>query len=129
MSAYPTTSNLGTWPLRSLPASACSRVFVRDHGHLVKAEYRIGPEVTCEAVAIKCPDGWVIDGIETLPTWRCHGHARAILERIVEISGMPVRAMEIDPGAEEFWAHMTELGINLANDATLAAARGGPNPT
>ena len=78
-------------------------------------EYRIGPEVTCEAVAIKCPDGWIIDGITTLPTWRCHGHARAVLERIVAISGMPVRAMEIDPGAEEFWAHMTELGINLAN--------------
>jgi hypothetical protein len=76
-------------------------------------EYRIGPEVTCEAVAIKCPDGWIIDGIATLPTWRCQGHARAVLERIVEISGMPVRAMEIDPGAEEFWAHMTELGINL----------------
>jgi hypothetical protein len=27
---------------------------------------------------------------------------------------MPVRAMEIDPGAEEFWAHMTTLGINQA---------------
>jgi hypothetical protein len=94
---------------------ACSRVFVRDYGHIVKAEYRIGPEVTCEAVAIKCPDGWIIDGIETLPTWRGHGHARSVLERIVEISGMPVRAMEIDPGAEDFWAHMTEIGINLAN--------------
>lgn len=79
------------------------------------AEYRIGPEVTCEAVAIKCPDGWIIDGIGTLPTWRRHGHARAVLERIVEMSGMPVRAMEIDPGAEEFWAHMTDCGINLAN--------------
>jgi len=57
----------------------------------------------------------VIDGIETLPTWRCHGHARAVLERIVAISGMPVRAIEIDPGAEDFWAHMSEIGINLAN--------------
>ena len=81
----------------------------------VEAEYRVGPEVTCEAVAVKCPDGWVIDGIATLPAWRCHGHARAVLERIVEISGMPVRAMEIDHGAEEFWAHMTALGINQAN--------------
>lgn len=94
---------------------SCSRVFVRDYGHLVMLEYRIGPEITCEAVAIKCPDGWIIDGIETLPTWRCHGHARAVLERIVEISGMPVRAVEIYPGAEDFWAHMTELGINFAN--------------
>ena len=92
-----------------------SRVFVRDYGHLVKAEYRIGPEVTCEAVAIKCSDGWIIDGIETLESWRRQGHARAILERLVEISGMPVRAMEIDRGAETFWEHMTELGIHIAN--------------
>lgn len=92
-----------------------SPVFVKDYGYLVKTQYRVGPEITCEAVAIKCPDGWVIDGIETLMQWRGLGHARATLERIVEISGMPVRAMEIDPEAEEFWEHMTELGINLAN--------------
>jgi len=51
-------------------------------------------------------------GIETLPVWRCHGHAKAILQRFVEISGMPVRAMEINEGAESFWDHMTDLGIN-----------------
>lgn len=90
------------------------------------AEYRQGDEVTCEAVAIKCPDGWVIDGLRTLQRWQKQGHARAVLERIVEISGMPVRAVVIEPGAEAFWAHMTELGINLANTPrTGAEASGG----
>jgi hypothetical protein len=101
----------------------CSPVFVRDFGMRIEAEYRVGPEVTCEAVAVKCPDGWVIDGIATLPAWRCHGHARAVLERLVEISGMPVRAMEIDHGAEGFWEHMTTLGINRANDKLRDAAQ------
>jgi hypothetical protein len=68
--------------------------------------------VTCEATAIKCSDGWIIDYIGTIPDQRLKGHARAVLERFVEISGMPVRAMEIDPGAEDFWWHMTELGIH-----------------
>lgn len=117
MNARPTAPTSPLTPAgQSLEGASCSRVFVRDYGHLVMLEYRIGPEVTCEAVAIKCPGGWIIDGIATLPTWRCQGHARAVLERIVKISGMPVRAIEIDPGAEEFWAHMTTLGINLANE-------------
>jgi hypothetical protein len=90
-------------------------VFLKDYQTSVKAEFRHGDTVTCEAIAIKCPDGWVIDGIETLPVWRCHGHAKAILQRFVEISGMPVRAMEINEGSESFWEHMTELGINAAS--------------
>jgi hypothetical protein len=36
--------------------------------------------------------------------------------------------MEIDLGAEEFWAHMTELGINLANAPAMPTASDGrPN--
>ena len=87
-------------------------IFVQDRGIRIAVEYRVGPEVTCEAVAIKSPDGWIIDTIETLPKWRRKGHARAVLEPIVEISGKPVYAMEIAPEAEDFWKHMTELGIN-----------------
>jgi GNAT superfamily N-acetyltransferase len=87
-------------------------VFLKDRGFRVDAEYRIGDIVTCEAVAIKHPEGWIIDGIGTLPQWRGKGHARAVLQRLVEVSGMPVFAMDINQGAEGFWEHMAEAGIN-----------------
>jgi len=90
-----------------------SPVFVKDYGVFVIAEYRVGPEVTCTAKAIKNPDRWIIDGIETLPEWRGKGHASAVLRLLVELSGMPVNASIIDRGAEGFWEKMTRRGINV----------------
>ena len=87
-------------------------IFFRDYGLRVTAEYRVGPEVTCEVVALKWSDGWIIDKLETRHEWRRKGHAKAVLEFLVKVSGMPVRACVIYPEAEAFWDHMTELGIN-----------------
>lgn len=95
---------------------ACSPVFIRDYGLRVQAEYRIGDVVTCEAVMIKTPDeGWIIDQIETAFAWRRKGHAEALLRRVMEVSGHPVIAHDVQPEALPFWHRMVELGIHKAN--------------
>lgn len=87
-------------------------VFFKDYGIKVTAEFRIGPEVTCLATALKCPDGWIIDEIYTEPPWRKRGHARAVIERIKEVTGQPVRTHTILDSAKDFWEKMTTLGLH-----------------
>lgn len=88
-----------------------SPVYLRDYGIRITAEYRNGPIVTCEATFIREPDGWIVDEIFTRPESRRRGHAKAILQRIVEFSGMPVVPHLILEEAKPFWREMAKEGI------------------
>jgi len=86
-------------------------IFLKDDGIGVRAEYRRGDEVTCDARAIKCPDGWIVDRIETPEEYRNRGYAQKVVKAFKDISGMPVRVLEIEPEAFDFWRKMQGRGL------------------
>jgi GNAT superfamily N-acetyltransferase len=87
------------------------KIYLRDYPHMIEAETRDGPNVTCEARILKAGEDWIVDDIGTYPAYRRQGHATAILRRIREIHGAPLLAFAIAPEAQGFWDAMTRCGI------------------
>lgn len=86
-------------------------IIFKDYGFKVVVQFRNGPEVACECLALKAEGGWLIDSIETDTSYREKGCATAILERIKEVSGWPTHPHAILGGAIGFWAKMRERGL------------------
>jgi GNAT superfamily N-acetyltransferase len=88
-------------------------IHVESIGDYRSISYWINKERVCVAEVIAEDRGWVIDRICTEPGWRKKGYAKALIQKIVELSGKPARALVISSPSAGFWQRMQELGLAL----------------
>ena len=81
-------------------------IFIKTQGLKIYVEYRIGPEVVGEAQALRCPGGWIIEGITVEYRYRRKGIATAIIKYLNMLSRGPVCVLAISSEALDFWRNM-----------------------
>lgn len=99
------------------------RTHIHDNGVVVRVWHCIGPDKTCDAIALKRPgQSWILEEIDTAPAWQRRGHARLVLQKYRDISGHPVLPQDIhDHPSLPFWQHMADIGLATWDRAAPAA--------